>query len=266
MVLVRSAKATANNSKKQSNTAAPRTTNSQNCCLLAPWAASPNIPHLTAFYVLVTCYAYLFLGTDFTGMSMPVMPIPVPVQVEQLFNYNGLSLIIISLMGVGIFVTRKFKDCLNRLGLVSINKTQVVIGISLIFMSFAYDLIWSLYTHNVPGQELALKLSNYNSGTFSVTGGLASSVVLALATALFAGVGEEVLVRGALQPVFGIIPAGFFHGMLHAQFSHAPIFIFQVSLWSIIMGMIKQRTNTTTTIIGHAGFNFLSTFLFAFNP
>ena len=126
--------------------------------------------------------------------------------------------------------------------------------------------MWSLYTHNIPGQDLALKLTNYNAGTFSAAGGLVNSVVLALATAIFAGVGEEVLIRGALQPVFGALPAGFFHGILHAQFANAPIYILQVAIWSTIMGIVKERTNTTTTIIGHAGFNFLSTFLFSFNP
>jgi len=53
---------------------------------------------------------------------------------------------------------------------------------------------------------------------------------------------------------------------LHAQFANAPMLILQVSLWSCCMGIVKRFTNTTTTIIGHAGFNFVTTFLFAFNP
>jgi hypothetical protein len=32
------------------------------------------------------------------------------------------------------------------------------------------------------------------------------------------------------------------------------------------MGLVRRFTNTTTTIIGHAGYNFVTTFLFSFNP
>ena len=78
--------------------------------------------------------------------------------------------------------------------------------------------------------------------------------------------GEETLIRGALQPVLGIIPAALLHGVLHGQFAHAPLFILQVAGWSIVMGVIKKYTNTTTTIIGHAGFNLVTVFLFSFNP
>jgi membrane protease YdiL (CAAX protease family) len=116
------------------------------------------------------------------------------------------------------------------------------------------------------GNDIATKLAIYNSGTFSVVGGAEKSLVLALATAIFAGVGEETLIRGAVQPALGIFPAAILHGILHAQFAHAPILIIQVALWSCVMGVVKKYTNTTTTIIGHAGFNFFTTFLFAFNP
>lgn len=224
-----------------------------------------SIPHMTSLYVYFTSFLYLVGGVNFSGLGLPSLPIPIPIQIDQLFSYNGLSLVFVSFCGVGIFVTRKFRGCLDRLGLVLPSRNQIYIGLSLIAMSFLYDYLWSLLTHNM-GQELAVKLTNYNAGTFGVTGGLAASVTLALATAVFAGIGEETLIRGALQPVFGIIPAAFLHGLLHGQFAHAPIFILQVALWSCIMGMVKHRCNTTTTIIGHAGFNFCTTFLFAFNP
>ncbi|MGH7486686.1 MAG: CPBP family glutamic-type intramembrane protease, partial [bacterium] len=110
------------------------------------------------------------------------------------------------------------------------------------------------------------KLSTYNSGTFSVMGGLMPSVILALATAVFAGIGEETLIRGALQPALGIVPAGILHGALHGQFAHSPFFIVQIAGWSCLIGIVRKYTSTTTTIIGHAGYNLITTFLFAFNP
>jgi hypothetical protein len=225
-----------------------------------------SIPHMVGLFIYISTMAYLLASTDPNTFQMPVMPIPIPLPISQLFSYNGLGLILLSFCGIGIYVSRAPKEALLRLGWVKPTWPQVGVGALLILFSLVYDALWSLYTHNLTGQDLASKLSDYNAGTFSAPGGFAPSVVLALATALCAGIGEETLIRGALQPVLGILPAAFLHGMLHGQFAHAPIFIVQVSLWSVCIGIVRRYTNTTTTIIGHAGFNFIMTFLFAFNP
>lgn len=225
-----------------------------------------SIPHMVGFFLYVQTMFYLLSQmSPKQDFQMPGMPIPMPLPMDQLFSYNGLGLVTLAFCGAGIFVTRNFRECLQRLGLVKPTAKQVGIGLGLVFMSFLYDYLWSLYTH---GQSLGLdtKLAGYNGGTFTAEGGFSASLILAFATALFAGVGEETLIRGGLQPMLGLVPAAILHGVLHAQFQHAPIFIIQVAGWSILMGIAKKYTNTTTTIIGHAGFNFLTTFLFSFNP
>lgn len=225
-----------------------------------------SIPHLNGLWIYATCLCYLLANTEMSGIKMPILPIPLPVTLDQLLYYNGLGLVMLAMCGVGIFVARNPKATLERLGLVKPTLMQVAIGVFMIFFTFAYDWVWSLYTHNQSGLEYAEKLTRYNEGTFSAGGGAAPSFVLALFTGLCAGIGEETLIRGALQPVFGIFPAAFLHGVLHGQFSHAPMLILQVAGWSTIMGIVRRYTNTTTTIITHAGFNFLSSFLFSFNP
>jgi membrane protease YdiL (CAAX protease family) len=164
---------------------------------------------------------------------------------------------------------------LKRLGLVKPTGKQVLLGIGILAGSLLYDYLWSLLTHQLPG-NLAGKLTHYNTGAFGVGGGgahgagggaaLQGSLILALATGLCAGLGEETLMRGAVQPALGIVPAGVIHGLAHGQFSQAPLFIVQVALWSILMGVVRRYTNTTTTMIGHVLYNFVLTFLFAFNP
>jgi membrane protease YdiL (CAAX protease family) len=224
-----------------------------------------SMPHLTALWIYVTCLAYILSSIDMSNFNLPALPIPIPVPIDQLFSYNGLGLIMLSVFGVGIFITRKPKEVLQRLGIVKPTLMQIGIGIAMIFVTFAYDWIWSLFTHQF-GSNMASRLSNYNAGTFTGGGDALSSFLLALATGIFAGVGEETLIRGALQPVLGIFPAGLLHGALHGQFTHAPIYIVQVAGWSTMMGIVRYYTNTTTTIISHVGFNFITTFLFAFNP
>ncbi|MBI2810930.1 MAG: CPBP family intramembrane metalloprotease [Candidatus Melainabacteria bacterium] len=225
-----------------------------------------SIPHMVGLFIYVQTMFYLLAAmAPKTDFQMPGMPIPLPLPLDQLFSYNGLGLVMLAFCGCGILVTRQFKEVMQRLALVQPTAPQIMLGLGLVFMSFMYDYVWSLYTH---GQHLGLdiKLEGYNGGTFTAGGGFTGAIVLALATAIFAGVGEETLIRGALQPVFGLVPAAILHGVLHAQFQHAPIFIVQVAGWSILMGIAKRYTNTTTTIIGHAGFNFVTSFLFAFNP
>ena len=230
-----------------------------------------SVPHMMAFFIYMQAMGYLLGVISPQDMGLPniSMPIPLPLMdfLSQLFTYNGLGLVILSFCGVGVFVARKPRECMKRLGWEKPTATQVGIGILLVFGSFLYDYIWSVFGSGLH-QDLGGKLAMYNAGTFAVLGGFTASVILATATALCAGVGEETLIRGALQPVFGIVPAGYHvHGALHGQFAHAPIFIIQVAGWSCLMGVVRKYTNTTTTIIGHAGFNFVTaTFLFAFNP
>jgi len=224
-----------------------------------------SLPHMVALFIYISTFGLLLGAIDPEGIKMPGLPLPIPLPLDQLFSYNGLGLVLLSFCGVGIFVTRDWREAMKRLGWAKPTSKQVAIGLALVVFSFGHDYIWSLFTHQM-GTDLATKLAVYNSGTFSVVGGAEKSLILALATAIFAGVGEETLIRGALQPVFGIFPAALMHGILHAQFNHAPIFIIQVTVWSCVMGLVKKYTNTTTTIIAHAGFNFLTTFLFAFNP
>jgi Type II CAAX prenyl endopeptidase Rce1-like len=243
-----------------------RATNKDVPLISDPVFIAESVPHMNGLFLFVCTIGYLLSQMNpALDMQVPTMPLPLPVELPSLFSYNWLGLILLSVCGAGLLVSRKPGEVMARLGLTKISGVQLGIGGLLVVMSFLYDLLWSLYTHNASG-DLATKLTNYNAGTFGVVGGMAPSVVLALMTAICAGMGEETLIRGALQPVFGIVPAAILHGVLHGQFAHAPIFILQVAGWSILMGIVKRYTNTTTTIIGHAGFNLVTTFLFAFNP
>jgi hypothetical protein len=224
-----------------------------------------SVPHLVALWIYVTTACFLLGSIDPTSVKVPLLPIPIPVPLEQLLSYNGLGLVLLALCGVGIFVTRKPAEAFARVGWAKPTWKHVALGIFLIFVTFGYDYVWSLFTHHMEG-ELAPKLSSYNAGTFTAGGGFGSSLMLAIFTGVCAGVGEETLIRGAIQPALGIVPAAILHGLLHGQFSHAPIYLVQVAGWSVLMGIVRRYTNTTTTIIAHAGFNFLATFLFAFNP
>lgn len=224
-----------------------------------------SIPHMYGLWIYICVMCFMLAGTEKQDFDVPSFPLPIPVTPDQLLVYNGLALIAAAACGVGFLVTRTGKEVLARLGLEKPKAWQVGLALIAVVGTFGYDYLWSIYTHSLQG-GLEGKMTNYNLGAFDTGGGAAPSALLALSTAVCAGVGEEVLMRGALQPVLGILPAAIMHGVLHAQFQHAPILIIQVAGWSTLMGILRRYTNTTTTLICHVTFNFIMTFLFAFNP
>ena len=102
-----------------------------------------SIPHMVALWIYITAAGFLLGAIDPTSIKLPSMPIPLPVPLDQLFSYNGLGLVILSLAGVGIMVSRKPLEAIKRLGWVKPTWTQVAIGVGIIFMTFAYDAVWS---------------------------------------------------------------------------------------------------------------------------
>jgi membrane protease YdiL (CAAX protease family) len=70
-----------------------------------------------------------------------------------------------------------------------------------------------------------------------------------------AGIGEEAIFRGALQPRYGIIIPSLLFTMLHG-----PQYGFNVALLgllavSVILGLLRKHLNTTAAMITHALFN-----------
>jgi membrane protease YdiL (CAAX protease family) len=223
-----------------------------------------SLPHIIASFVYITTLAYTLLYIKMHSSFLSELLNQ--KEIQQLISSGGIVFMSSALGGVGICVARSCKEILQRLSLVKPTKTSIILGIFIIIVGFVYDWFWIVYTHNSGGQDIATRLSFYNPETFTVLEGLLPSIFLAVLITLCAGVGEETLFRGALQPVFGILPTALLQGLIHAQIAHTGVFIIQITIWSIFLGLIKRYTNTTTTIIGQAGFNICTILLFASNP
>jgi membrane protease YdiL (CAAX protease family) len=77
-----------------------------------------------------------------------------------------------------------------------------------------------------------------------------------LVLALIAGISEEILFRGALQPIFGLWFTSILFAVVHVQYGLTPVTVFVVIL-AVLLGLIRRRTNTTVAIFVHAGYNFV---------
>jgi membrane protease YdiL (CAAX protease family) len=78
----------------------------------------------------------------------------------------------------------------------------------------------------------------------------------ALVIGLTAGVGEELVVRGALQPRLGIVPSNLFFTGLHA-FQYSFDGLLAVFLIGLVLGVVRNRANTSTAAIVHGTYNFI---------
>lgn len=164
-----------------------------------------------------------------------------------------------ALLGVGWLVRRNFRAVLKRLGLRFPKRRDWVAGIA---MALALHLIvwgataaWaSLVTPSALEQQTRPAQQLFDSFN--------SSLILGALLALLTAVSEEILFRGALQPIFGLALSSLFFTTLHIQYAFTPavLIVFIVSLG---FGLLRNYVSTTASIIAHSIYNFAPFFVFA---
>ena len=78
----------------------------------------------------------------------------------------------------------------------------------------------------------------------------------ALILGLSAGIGEELLLRGALQPRFGIFITSLLFALLHTQYGLTFVLV-GLFLIGAMLGKMRVRYGTAAPIITHAVFNLI---------
>ena len=157
-----------------------------------------------------------------------------------------------ALVGVGWLTRRRWLQSLQRLAIVYPRPVEVAVGIGaaivLVPVILGSEYLAAQYGMGV--SEDVERLSN------ALIGPLAGSIPGILTLGLAAGIGEETLFRGALQPRFGLIFTSLLFAVVHSQygFTFATLAVFVVGL---ILGLLRQRFNTTTCAITHAAYNII---------
>lgn len=212
-----------------------------------------SVVHLTAAVLMLSMIVWILAsfvlqgGIDGTAENIAAQGINIG---DILFQ--GVLLIVVAMLGVGMGIRRSLSDTAQRLGLrvpVAEDITWGVgFGVLFLGMLIIMGLIWAAITppevfeeQTAASQQLAL--------AFSV-------LPLALLLSATAAISEEILIRGAMQPVFGILGSSLFFVVLHTQYTLTPatLIIFIVSLG---LGWLRQRQSTNAAIIAHFVFNIL---------
>ena len=164
---------------------------------------------------------------------------------------SGALFVILAALGVGFLTRRRGRSLMNRLGLTRPSLIQVIsagaIIVGLVILQAVAGAIWAVLN---PGQaELLEDVSNLLLSDFDTVW---EWMLLALAS----GISEELLFRGAIQPVFGLGFTSLLFALLHVQYGFTP-FMLVILLLALILGLVRRYFSTTISIIVHVGYNFV---------
>jgi uncharacterized protein len=170
----------------------------------------------------------------------------------HLLIVNALAFVSIAYLGVGFLINRSFANATQRLGLVKPSVRDVVIAIVCVFLALMASVVSTILLELFQ-PELVDDLQE----TLTELPGDINVFWAALLIGLTAAVGEEVLMRGAIQPRFGIIFTSLVFALLHVQYglTFAMVGVFFAG---IVFGLERKYVNTTACIITHLIYNFVA--------
>jgi membrane protease YdiL (CAAX protease family) len=162
-----------------------------------------------------------------------------------------LPFLLVAALGVGLFFRRSPPEALRRLGLVRPTAWQLVLGLAAAGLFYAFgngvDALGHVFT---PG--LAHKVEAANQRLFSrLTDPLGIATI-----ALSAGICEEVLFRGAMQPRLGLLWPAVVFAAIHTQYGLSFDTI-AVLVLAVGLGLLRRIANTTTSTFCHVVYNTL---------
>jgi membrane protease YdiL (CAAX protease family) len=221
------------------------------------WADPPTFLALWLFVVVLANNAVgllLFLEESNASRLFPGRLSPSTILTNQ------LPFLAIALLGVGVGIRRNLRETLDRLGYGSVSFKQL--GIVVLFvggalaLSVAADALFASLQPN-----LYRKVGEISDILFNPRGlSPISAVLFAVLVGVGAGLGEETLFRGAVQPVLGIPATSALFASMHVQYGPSLLLVY-VFLLSVGLGILRKHINTTASFLAHTGYNSLGIIL-----
>jgi len=164
---------------------------------------------------------------------------------------QDLPLLLLSFVGVGIFVRRSPREATERLGLLPPRQKRWW-GVALVgvfaFLAVAYGIERVADTLSPSSQQQVTNATNVLFSHFNNPFGV---VLLGLMPAVV----EETLFRGALVPRLGVLVTAVLFAALHTQYA-VTFATLEVFVLGIGLGLLRVRSGSTLPcMVTHAGYN-----------
>ena len=211
-------------------------------------------------------------GPAFAGASAPPAAEAIPAISYLDLILQGAAFLLIAYMAVGWPISRfdevpgrprvrTLREATERLGIVAPDPRTI--GWALVATVACFVVA------GVAGYVGQLLQPGMTEGVDEVVDAMSMSVQTvpgALVLGLSAGIGEEAIFRGALQPRLGIVLTSLAFALLHGGQYGLNFTIVGLFLVSIVLGVTRAKVNTTAAMIAHALFNALQILALAFAP
>jgi hypothetical protein len=206
--------------------------------------SSTHVQRLTARLATYGLLLALPVWFQFDVMRESLLENPKALLDPSHLSGGVLGYVLLALGGVGWLVRRDLRGTLERLGILGLARRDALIlplGVA------------ALVALNAGGDALQHALvPALWARDHEFTRVLARSLAPAQAVLLgvSAGVGEEITLRGALQPRLGLALTSLLFAALHVQYSWFGMIM--ILLLGLTLGLIRQKSSTTVAILTHA--------------
>ena len=185
---------------------------------------------------------------------------PTPADVGGEVGIEALAAQFIASIGlayvvVGLGIKRTFREANARLGLVRPTLTSVGIALGLVVAAFMTLAVGGILTY--------LLQPDVSAEIERITEDITANVKNPIGAVFFglgAGIGEELLIRGAIQPKYGLLLSSLLFALLHSQYGISFVLL-AVFLVGVLLGLERKYLGTTAAIITHAVINTIAVLL-----
>lgn len=211
-------------------------------------------PHATALLMALWLFG---MGAGQWVMFWGVQDIPKGIPHLSLWEVASQGAIeaLMALIGIGWLVRRGWKDALRRLGFGGMKAWYWVLAAAAISAVYSLNLAYGVTMYLVDPQKVK-EIEEINrallGGVYTPWG--------ALTLGVSAGIGEEMVFRGALQPRLGIVLTSFLFMLAHTQYALSPGVVL-IFLIGVVLGLLRRYANLTVAIVAHAGYDALAVML-----
>jgi len=218
--------------------------------LLFPGAGTSHTLRLTARVVLFTLWLALPAWFVFEDAGAAFLADPAALVNSTSLSGGLVGYAVLALAGVGLLVRRDWRATFERLGLRAPGTAELLV------VPAGVLALWLFNAGSESLQRSVFPALWASDQRFTETLARSMGPGLIVLLGLSAGVGEEITLRGALQPKLGIVLTSLLFAVLHVQYSWYGVL--SIFFFGLILGLIRLRSSTTACIVVHAVYNMLA--------